>query len=270
MKYISIIVMVVPVLVAGYFAPSFLGKDKGNQAYNSPEKDQNAALDGNSFSVKSLEQLKGSLSPEQGMIERGKSFLLTKVNNRINQLNPFKARIANMPYLKDADKNSLVSEISGEIAVFESFKQEIAKSETKEDVKNVADKIKAEWLKSSASIGRAEDKIVALKENQLILEADASSAGIQKHIDSLKASGKDAKDYEKLLSNYGKKIADAKQDVKIANEKYQAITSTASEGEKSQLMKDKDQLLKSAQKDIRDAYKIIAQGAREDFARRYK
>ncbi|MBK8814283.1 MAG: hypothetical protein IPN42_01660 [Methylococcaceae bacterium] len=175
-----------------------------------------------------------------------------------------------MPYLKDEDKNSLVSEISGEIAVFESFKPEIAKSETKEDVKNVADKIKAEWLKSSASISRAEDKIVTLKENQLILEADAGSAGIQKRIDNLKASGKDAKNYEKLLSDYDKKITDAKRDVKSANEKYQAISTTASEGEKTQLMKDKDQLLKSAQKDIRDAYKIIAQGAREDFDRRYK
>ncbi|MBK8814284.1 MAG: hypothetical protein IPN42_01665 [Methylococcaceae bacterium] len=38
MKYISIIVIVAVILVAGYFAPSFLGKNTENQAYNDSEK----------------------------------------------------------------------------------------------------------------------------------------------------------------------------------------------------------------------------------------
>lgn len=272
MKYISLIVIVVIIVAAGIFLPSFLDKDSVNKAYSRTEEDQSAASDANSFSVKKAfdDRNAKSFNSDTAKVLRGKNYLLMKVDNRIKQLNPFKARIENMTDLTSSDKDSLVAELSDEIAQFESFKPEITKSETKDDIKNVADKIKETWLKSSASVKRAEEKIIALKENQLILDADTASVGIQKRIDALKASGKDTKNHEKLLSEYSKKIDAAKQDVKSAKEKYVAVASAASEGEKAQLNRDKEQLLKSAQEDIRDAYKLISKEAHEDFSRRSK
>ncbi len=271
MKYISLIVLVVVIFIAGFFAPSFLDKDSVNKGYSQTGEDLSAASEANSFSVKkAFDDSKGSLNTDKAMVDRGKNYLLTKVGNRIKQLSPFKDRIENMPYLGANEKNNLVSELNDEIVQFESFMSEITRSETKQDIKNVADKIKVVWLKSSESVKHAEDKIIALKENQLILDADTASVGIQKRIDTLKASGKDTKDYEALLSAYSKKITDAKQDVKSANEKYIAVASASTEGEKAQLMKDKDLLLKSAQEDIKDAYKLVSKGARENFSSRFK
>lgn len=271
MKYISLIVIVVVALITGYFATSFLGKDSEKDTTLSKTSTDSTASEANSFSVKkAFDDAKGSLDPNQAMVDRGKNYLLMKVDSRIQQLNPFKARITDMADLKAADKDSLVAELSDEISKFESFKPEITKSKTKEDIRIVADKIKETWLKSSASVKQAEEKIIALKENQLILEADTASVGIQKRIDALKASGKDTKNHEKLLSEYSKKIDEAKQDVKSAKEKYVAVASAATEGEKAQLNKDKELFLKSAQQDIKDAYKLITKEAREDFSRRSK
>lgn len=281
MKFISLIACVIVILIAGTFAALFLGKDSAlntviskasvGKEYDQAGEKQNLASDGNSFSVKEVvDNGKSSPNTNQAMIDRGKNYLLTKVGNRIKQLTPFKSRIENMPYLGASEKNSLVSELGDEIAAFESYMSEISRSETKEDIRNVADKIKVVWLKSSETVKHAEENIIALKENQLINDADTASVGIQKRIDVLKASGKETKEHEKLLSEYGKKIAEAKQDVKFANEKYIAVASATSEGEKALLMKDTNLLLKSAKDDIKDAYKLISKGAREDFSNRFK
>jgi hypothetical protein len=269
MKYISLIAVVVLVLVAAFFVPPML--DKTSNPYNQKGDDQSAASDTNSFSVKkAFDDRNASFNSNDIRVERGKRYLLTKVDGRIKQLNPFRARVENMPNIKSDDKASLVAELNAVITQFESFKPQIEKSQTKEDIRTVADKIKVVWIKSSASVKNAEDKIIALKENQLILDADTASAGIQKRIDALKATGKETKEQEKLLAEYGKKITEAKQNVQSANEKYLEVARAASEGEKAVLMKDTNQLLKNAREDIKDAYTYIAKGAREEFASRYK
>ena len=58
------------------------------------------------------------------------------------------------------------------------------------------------------------------KEKQLLSDADTNSTGLQKRIDALKAEGKDAKEYEQMLSAYNQKIAAAKQNVESAKTKY--------------------------------------------------
>ena len=288
MKYFSLALFLVIILVVAIFAPSFVGNvsekntaitktqaDKENderaKVQSQAADEQNATPKNDSFTAgKAFDEEKDSLDPTKAMVGRGKNYLLTQVDNRLKQLRPFKTRIENMPALSDTERNTMVSELNAEIERFEAFRSEINRSATKQDIKNVAEKIKAEWLKSRRSVVGVKAQILAAKENQLISDADSVSSGIQKRIESLKASGKGTKAYEKLLSAYGKKIADAKQDIESANEKLNAVAGASTDDEKEKLIKEKDLLLKSSQENIRDAYKLLTVEAREDFSRKFK
>jgi hypothetical protein len=280
MKYFAIVSLVITIFVSAIFASSFvdnvfdksvqiaktLTEQEGNQA---AEDQQTAKKD--SFTVgKSFAEEKAGLGDVETMVGRGKNYLLTQVNNRLKQLGPFRTRVGNLTTLSDSERKGLISELDAEINAFDAFKSEINKSATKQDIKNIADKIKAEWLKSRHTVARAEKQFLAAKENQLVSDADAASLGIQKRIDALKASGKSTKVHEELLSAYGKKIASAKQDLASAQEKIDAIASAPTNDEKEKLIKGKDFLLLSAQDNIKDAYKMLGDEARKEFSHRYK
>jgi hypothetical protein len=284
MKYFSLALGLVIVLVAVFFAPSFVSNvpettnnitkaqtDKengqGSKATNQAVQGQNTTSKDNSFSVGGV---KDNLDSTEVMVGKGKNYLLTQVDNRLKQLSPFRAKIEFMDGLSDTDRKTLLSDLNAEIERFVAFKSEINKSATKQDIKNVAEKIKVEWLKSRQSVAVAQGQIHAAKENQLISDAEGASSGIQKRIDALKAAGKESKDYEKLLSDYNKKIATAKQNVDSASNKTSAIASASTEAEKAKLTIEKDLLLKSSQDNIRDAYTMLKDEARKDFSRKFK
>lgn len=256
------------VLIAQYEAI----KGKGQESIVSDHKqDATPTPQANSFSVgKILGEEQGNINPTKAMVHRGKMYLLKQVDNRIGQLAPFKDRIEKITTLNESDRKSLVSELIAELDMFEALKAEISKSTTKADVKNVADKVKAEWIKSRRSVDRANALVLVSKENQLVSDADAAALGIQKRIDALKVAGKNTKPYEELLAAYNQKIASAKQDVASANEKFNAAASSATDDEKQKLIKGHDLLLSSSQENIREAYKLLKEGAQEDFSRRFK
>ena len=272
MKKSSFALLAVAILMAVIFAFSFSEKDVAKNASLSKTQDaekQSAALGRDSFHIKEPADKGKGNSETKAMIDRSKAYLLTQVGNRLSQLLPFKARIETMVAPNSTKLNSILADLNTEIKAFEAFKLEIAKMETKQDVSAVTEKVKAEWLKTQQSVKRAEAEIISAKENQLIDDADTLALGLQKRIDVLKASGKGSKDYEKLLSEYGKKLADAKQNVELANEKYNAVATSTTNVEKNNLIKDKDLLLKDAQEDVREAYKLISKEARKDFMRKY-
>jgi uncharacterized protein YqeY len=281
MKYFAITLFTAIVSVSAFLALSFvdevflentsIAKTQAVQEKNLAAEEQSATAKGDSFTAgKAFGEKKGSLDSMETMVGRGKNYLLTQVNNRLNQLRPFRTRIENITTLSDSERKSLVSELSAEIDMFEAFKPEINRSATKQDIRNVADKIKAEWIKSRLTVARAEGQILAEKENQLISDADAASLSIQKRIDALKASGKNTKAHEQLLSAYDQKIASAKQDIASAKEKSGAAASASTEDEKEKLIKGKDLLLKSGHDSIKDAYKLLTEAARQEFSQRYK
>jgi hypothetical protein len=233
--------------------------------------EQHTAAKMDSFSAgKIFSQPQGNLNNIDATVVRGKNYLLTQVSNRLRQLNPIRAKVSDMTALGESERATLVAELNAEISAFEAFKAEINKSTTHQDIVNVADQIKAEWIKSRRSVESAEKQILAVNEEQLISNADTATLGMQKRIETLKAAGKNTKAHEKLLVAYGQKIAYAKQDVESAKEKFEAVASAPSEDEKVKLMQTKDLLLKSAQGNVKEAYKLLAEGARQDFSSRFK
>ena len=246
-------------------------KDQEPKAPNQEAGGQVRTAKSNSFTVgKVFGGEQGGLDATEAMVNRGKNYLLTQVDHRLKQLGPFRDRIKSMTALSDTERKNMVSELNAEIGMFETLKPEISQSATKQDIKNVAEKIKAEWLKSRRTVAYAGGKALAANQNQLISDAHSVSLGIQKRIESLKASGKGTKAHEKLLTAYVKKIAEAKQDVDSANEKFNVIASASTGDEKEKLIKEKDLLLKSSKENIKVAYKLLAEGAREDFSQKFK
>lgn len=247
------------------------GAEKSTSITKNQADEQATTAKSNSFSVGGVVgERKDTPDDIDVMIAKGKSYLLTQVDNRLINLGKFKSEVENIIGPSDQERKSLVSELNAEMEMFVALKPDIHKSETKEDVKAVAEKFKAEWLKSRISVERAEKQILAAKENQLISDADTASAGIQKRIEILKASGKDTKANEKLLAEYGKKIASAKQDVESANQKTVAVANAATDEEKNKLLKDRELLSKSAHDNIKEAYMLLKEEARQEFSRRYQ
>jgi hypothetical protein len=246
-------------------------KTQADQEKIQTAEGQNAPTKLDSFTAgKAFREKNDSLDSMETRVGRGKNYLLAKVKDRLNQLEPFRTRVNNITILSDSERNSLVAELNAEIALFEAFKSEINKSATTEDIQDVADKIKDEWIKSRLSVARAEKEIVAAKENQLISNADAASLAIQKRIGVLKAEGKNTQAHEKLLSAYGKKIASAKQDMDAAKDKIVASASASTEDVKAKQAKEKDYLLMSAHDSISEAYMMLKDEARREFSQRFK
>lgn len=229
------------------------------------------AVTENSFSVKNvLNEEQGALKTTEAVIEKGKNYLLLQVDNRIKQLRPFRKRIENIGDLNESVRKKLLAELTNQIELFEAFKPEINRSKTKEDVRHVADKIKDVWIKSRLSVDHAEESVLVAKESHLVAEAGTVSISIQKRIEAIKKAGKDASSYEKLLVAYNNKIASAKQDVASAREKYNAAAVTSIKVEKENLIKGKNLSLASAQNNIKDAYKLLREGAQQEFSQRFK
>jgi len=161
MKNFSIaLILVAFIFVLAILAPSFVGnvseknaslaKIQAVKEKNPPADEQYATAKADSFRAgKAFGKEKGRLDTMEVMVFRGKNYLLTQVNNRLKQLGPFRTRVNDITTLSDSERKSLVAELDAEIDMFKAFKSEINKSATKQDIKNVADKIKAEWIKSS-------------------------------------------------------------------------------------------------------------------------
>ena len=282
MKKFTIILSVAIISVSAILAFLFVDNVSENSTSNAKTQlvlennlasaEQKATAKPDSFTAgKGFDNEKRSLDTIEVTVSRGKTYLLTQIDNRLKQLDPFRTKISNITTLSESDRKILVAELNAEIDRFQAFKPEIKRSATKQDIRNVADKIKAEWIKSRLTVQRAEGQIqAAAKENQLISDADAASFDIQKRIDALKTAGKSTKDHEKLHAAYREKIASARQDVRSAKDKFYAAASAPSEDEKEKLMKGKELLLMSARDSIKDAYKMVGEEARLEFSQRFK
>lgn len=285
MKNLPILLIAAIILFFVVVAPSFMDKateknmvdgqfktvqernQKLTELKRAAEK-QNPVTKPNSFSAGATLG-KDPVNPD-GEVAKGRDFLLLQVGNRLNQLRPFKIKIEKMAALNDTDRKNLVAEVSDEIHAFETLKPEISQSLTKDDVRKVADKFKAVWLKSRQSAHRFDELMFAAKETKLVADAKVTSQSLQNRINALKASGKDTKPYEQLLTKYGKKIDLAKQDVEAAQEKMSAAGSATTDDERQKLSQENEQLLASAHNNIRDAYKLVSDEARQEFNRRFK
>lgn len=264
LKHALILGAIFALAIVGYF---FMAKDPQKSTYQQDITAQSK----NSFSVTKDpgKNQDGTTNVGDAIVERGKSYLLKQVDNRIGQLGPFKDKVEKTENLSESDRNDLVSEIDEAISTFETLKPEIIQCESKEDIKAVADKIKEAWLASRKTVEHAEGLLFVAKENQLLSDADNNSVGLQKRIDALKAGGKDAKQYEQMLSAYNQKIAAAKQNVESAKAKF-AEAKDLKAAEKDKLIEENQKLLSDAQTDIKDAYRMIHEGAKKEFDQRFK
>jgi hypothetical protein len=247
-------------------------QDKNADPYANKQdiEKQIAASKNNSFSTGTLSDKKQGIENDDmdAMLKRGKTYLLTQVDNRIRQLTPFKGRIEKADVLSESDRNSVVAELAEEIATLEALKPEISRSVTKEEIRTVADKVKAEWLKSRVSVARGEGIVFVAKENQLVAEADSAASGIKKRIAALKAEGKDTKTHEQLLSAFSGKLASAKQDIESAKENLGLAADASTVDEKEKIYNGNNKLLSSAQGSIREAYRLVHEAAKQDFNNR--
>jgi hypothetical protein len=273
MKNSKLALTVVLLIALVAIAYLLIGKqaDKPAQTVQNPGTQQdNAAKPGkeNSFSVK--KPTDNSDTAFIADIAKGKNYLVTQVDNRLKQMSTFRSRVENTVGFDEAERKMIVDELNDEISEFAALKAEINKGETKDDVKNLAEKVKAVWLKSRATVDKAQGKLVAAKEKSVLSDAENYTSGIQKRIEILKASGKSTKDHEELLANYSKRIEAAKKDSEQAIAMAKTIDNAKSDEEKEKLKKENERLLKSSHENIKEAYKMLKDEAKQEFSQRFK
>jgi hypothetical protein len=273
MKNSKLVLTVALVLIVAIISYVLIGKQSENTSQTAQstgvQDDKGAKAEKeNSFSVKKPAD---SGDPElTATVAKGKNFLITQVDSRLKQLSTFKSRVEHVADFDENERKTVLAELNDEIGALASLKAEVNTSETKEDVRVVADKIKEVWLKSRASVSRAEGQLLAAQGKSVISEAEGYSGGLKKRIEVLKAEGKSTKDFEKLMADYNKKVASAKKDMEAAQKKAEAAAKAASEEEKTGLIKEKDVLSKSAHDDVKEAYKLLREGAKQEFDQRFK
>ena len=211
-----------------------------------------------------------STSSESVVVNKGKQSLVTQLDSRVVQLGLFKSKVENTSGFSEPEKNSLVAELYAQISAFESFKPEINQSVTAEDVRKVSAKMQAEWVKTRLLVVRAERQLLAARENDVLADAERVAVGLQKRIDALKAAGKSAEAEEQMLAAYSKKISSAQRNVEFAQEKTDALVTAPTAQDKKDLMKGNELWLKSARDNTKEAYNLLSNEARREFAQRFK
>lgn len=235
------------------------GAAKGRYAaakeeYNAAKRDYAAAKTDWNSAKKAFLENRNNINATKIMLERGKSYLLKIVDNRIRHLELVRSKVEAMAVLSDAEKAKITSELNIEIDLLAALKPEINAVTTKQGLKDVSEKIKAEWKNSRRGIERAAGWILAAREDRLAESAKNVSALLKTKIEALNASGKDTSELERILADFDAKIASANEDIAAAREKFKAAGNATTADEKERLIKEGKELLESAHKKIKDAH----------------
>lgn len=192
-------------------------------------------------------------------VEKGKAFLNRTVSRMLSHLDLLKSKVADMKVLSDSEKANITADFDASISALTSLQSEIPGVTTTAQLKNLSEKIKAEWNNARKGIARAVGLAEEERYQNAIAKAENASLKAEKVVNALKNRGADTAAVDALVSEYNSKVALAKASFASAKEKFLAGDN---EGAKAALKAGRD-YLKEAQELLKDAAKKVKEGMKE-------
>jgi len=195
---------------------------------------------------------------EADKIARLKELGVMLIENRISLLAKLKTRIQGMESLTAEEKNKLTSDIDTNIADLNTLKTKIAAdtdlATLKADIKSIFEKFRVYMVVAPRNLGQS-----STKQGMYILgRLEAIERQLQTMLDQNKNAGKDTSSIQLLIDQVNAKLADAKTQLAIAEEKFKLMTPANTEAAKTARDAGKA-AMKQAKQDLKDAHSLLKQ-----------
>jgi len=195
---------------------------------------------------------------ESQKIEKLKELGAMLIDNRISLLTNLKTRIQGMESLTTEEKNKLASDIDTNIANLNTLKTKIAAdidlATLKADIKSIFEKFRVYMVIAPRDLGQS----LAAQGMYIGGRLEAIERQLQTMLDQNKNAGKDISSIQPLIDQVNAKLADAKTQLAIAEEKFKSMTPANTDAAKTARDAGKA-AMKAAKQDLKDAHNLLKQ-----------
>ena len=188
-----------------------------------------------------------------------KQFLLNSADMVLNTLEKLKSKIQASEDMTEEEVSEALSEIEEKITEITELKVTIEAlngESTKEEIHEVRDSIKTIWKSTKKVIKVRAGVLVNKRMGGIIVQSERLSIKLSRAIDRLEAKGYDISGIEDLEADFDAKLAEAKDNYEIAQEKYEAAKDTTSF---DLVIREAHNYLVKAHNDLKDARVILRQ-----------
>jgi len=120
-------------------------------------------------------------------------------------------------------KNAIVSEADNDIAWLQT-QQALVPTATASELQNIGQAVKDYWENTRVRVKRFVGKLLCATVDAIINRAEGLSLKLKEKIENLNAQGIDTSTMETYLASFDSKIASAKEQVELAKQKFENIT----------------------------------------------
>ncbi len=247
---------------------STLGRSENSQGQNSPKSSSSVAIvtsasasnddlnQGAKNWKEKLSEFKAAKEAEK--IARLKELGAMLIENRLSLLNNLKTRIQNMNRLTDAEKTALILDIDTNIADLNTLKTKIAAdtdlATLKADIKSIFEKFRIYMVAAPKGLGEA----LASQGQYILGRLQAIQRQLQTMLEQNKNAGKDVSSLQSLMDQITAKLADAKTQLAIAEEKFKSMTPANTDAAKTARDAGKA-AMKKAKEALKETHRIMKQ-----------
>jgi len=247
---------------------STLGRSENSQGQNSPKSSSSVAIvtsasasnddlnQGAKNWKEKLSEFKAAKEAEK--IARLKELGAMLIENRLSLLNNLKTRIQNMNRLTDAEKTALILDIDTNIADLNTLKTKIAADTDlailKADIKSIFEKFRIYMVAAPKGLGEA----LASQGQYILGRLQAIQRQLQTMLEQNKNAGKDVSSLQSLMDQITAKLADAKTQLAIAEEKFKSMTPANTDAAKTARDAGKA-AMKKAKEALKETHRIMKQ-----------
>ena len=247
---------------------STLGRSENSQGQNSPKSSPSVAIvtsasasnddlnQGAKNWKEKLSEFKAAKEAEK--IARLKELGAMLIENRLSLLNNLKTRIQNMNRLTDAEKTALILDIDTNIADLNTLKTKIAAdtdlATLKADIKSIFEKFRVYMVVAPRNLGQS----LTTQGMYILGRLEAIERQLQTMLEQNKNAGKDVSSLQSLMDQITAKLADAKTQLAIAEEKFKSMTPANTEAAKTARDAGKA-AMKKAKEALKETHRIMKQ-----------
>jgi len=185
-----------------------------------------------------------------------KESLIKNADAIINYLGNIKLKTESSESLSEDEANEITTSINEKIAEMESLKEQLQNAQTKDEIKEIARKIKQtnKRIRNHARLHTA--KVINANLGNIALRANQISIKLEKVLSRLEEAGEDTTELNTLVDEYNTKVESAKENYRLAREKFKEIRTENDENFKEGIDSIKT-YLNNAKTNLKEAKELV-------------
>ena len=199
---------------------------------------------------------------EKSALEHAKNYLLRAADALINHLEKIKAKVQESPNINDETEVKIVAEIDAQISEINSIKAEVQAATTKEQVKDIAKKLRSKWNSIVHLIRLYSGRVVSARVEGIVNQGLVLEKQLDNVLQKAKERGINVS-VSAEMELFSQKIAASRDKFKQAQDKLTEALGLRAKGEPAEsdklkvLIEESNQLLKESRDSLKEAHDLL-------------